>query len=65
MDWKKIWTAPRDGKAIIGYEPGCGVGIVHWQKSVSGWRDYAGATMRPTHYMDIPALPESEKEVAA
>ena len=62
--WREIECAPRDGTAILVAEPGCGMAIVHWQSSYEhgcGWRDCYGASVHPTHWMELPPYPTLRK----
>lgn len=62
--WQPIATAPKDGSVIIGYdasriyEPEEGIGSVEFMRWRDGcWMDPATHSMKPTHWMPLPAPP--------
>jgi len=58
--WHPIGSAPKDGTAILGAEPGCGMAVVKWMASAKGWTDAHGGFLHPTHWMPLPEWPGKE-----
>lgn len=60
--WQPIQTAPKDGRSVIAWVPGFGMGAFTLFWSDEGWREPAHMnrlTVEPTYWMAIPALPPS------
>ena len=64
-DWQPIETAPKDGTAVLGYDPSDGylcIYVVRWREGE--WREAAGeeyGRWRPTHWMPLPSPPRKRK----
>jgi hypothetical protein len=65
--WRPILTAPRDGTAILLWEPGIEephIGRWSTPPYAQWWSDsWAPPTCDPTHWMPLPAPPQSQNEV--
>lgn len=62
-DWQPIETAPRDGKTLLMWAPGFGLGalVLYWMNDY--WREPAnglGLKVEPTHWMPLPPPPRTE-----
>lgn len=71
-EWQPIETAPRDGTAVLLYEPDCWmhpVWVAQWERGGTyyreGWRCFVAADgeevlhpEKPTHWMPLPEPPE-------
>lgn len=73
MDWQDISTAPKDGTRVILYQPdgqwrrrgphrGAEVATGYWHQPGNPEADgfwVAGGAFRPTHWMPLPAPPDT------
>lgn len=59
--WQPIETAPKDGRAVIGFDPSREsewLDRIEFMRWVDGsWLDPATHRMRPTHWMPLPEPP--------
>lgn len=63
--WQPIETAPKDARAVIGFDPtreqldSWDLGSVEFMRWIDGaWLDPATHSMRPTHWLPLPDPPE-------
>lgn len=75
MNWQPIATAPKDGTRVLCYQPagqwktsgkrthGEEIVVAYWfQPSRPGVEGMWVPSLRPTHWMPLPAAPQPEKE---
>ena len=61
LEWQDISTAPRDGTAILAYDPKWqSAHVVAWSKNYSEWKGGANRC-RPTHWLPLPPPPAGSK----
>lgn len=63
-DWQPIETAPKDGKWLLGFYRGKCI-IYRWSqrqfdKCGNGWDFTANGLHSPTHWMPLPAPPNTD-----
>lgn len=62
-DWQGIDSVPRDGRRILGWDPGIDGGyvIVHWDEARARWMVDRRSIALPTHWARLPAAPVAAK----
>lgn len=59
--WRKIETAPKDGKAVLAWRAGWTPISTYWSKNWERWQaDCCNRPVAPTHWMPLPEPPEAE-----
>jgi hypothetical protein len=72
-EWRKIFSAPNDGTKFIAYDPKrksmaivnqpLGHSLGNWDKMKNGrWGGSAVSFFAPSHWMPLPATPQTAKE---
>lgn len=62
-EWQPISTAPRDGNPILAAEDGYAPYVVEWFDGGQAWIGADHGYVYPTHWMHLPAPPQSKGEV--
>lgn len=69
MKWQPIETAPKDGTAILIWQPDKKKGlsqddnryaIGYWRVAEGGWGNRNSAEVNPSHWMPLPEPPVTE-----
>lgn len=59
MTWQPIDTAPRDGTAILGYEPGSGMAVCKYMTTIDRFTDCHGYIIYASRWQPLPEPPEN------